>query len=128
MPHGWVASDFIRSALDLFAYEREADHALVLAGGVPASWLQGEGVAISGLRTPYGEVDYTLRQNGKKLFLQIAPGAVPPGGFAFAWPRGDVPGATRINGRRTNWQAGELLIATAPAEIVVELAGAKVPH
>ena len=36
MPHGWVASDFIRSALDLFAYERDGDHALVLAAGVPA--------------------------------------------------------------------------------------------
>lgn len=35
MPHGWVASDFIRSALDLFAYERDADNALVLAAGLP---------------------------------------------------------------------------------------------
>ena len=25
MPHGWVASDYIRSVLDLFAYERESD-------------------------------------------------------------------------------------------------------
>jgi hypothetical protein len=35
MPHGWVASDFMRSALDLFAYERDADSALVLAAGLP---------------------------------------------------------------------------------------------
>jgi hypothetical protein len=38
MPHAWVHSDFARSALDLFAYERDADHALVLAAGVPAAW------------------------------------------------------------------------------------------
>ena len=25
MPHGWISSDYIRSALDLFAYERETD-------------------------------------------------------------------------------------------------------
>ena len=31
MPHGWVASDFIRAVLDLFAYERDGDDALVIA-------------------------------------------------------------------------------------------------
>src|SRR5207245_8821854 len=35
MPHAWIASDFIRSALDLFAYERESDRTLVLAAGIP---------------------------------------------------------------------------------------------
>ena len=43
MPHGWVASDFIRSALDLFAYEREADNALVLAAGLPCSGWRARG-------------------------------------------------------------------------------------
>ena len=52
MPHGWVASDFIRAALDLFAYERDGDDALVLAAGVPAAWLDGAGIAMRGLRTP----------------------------------------------------------------------------
>ena len=48
MPHAWVASDFIRAALDLFAYERDADHAIVLAAASrrtgstePASRVQG---------------------------------------------------------------------------------------
>ena len=35
MPHAWVASDYVRSALDLFAYERETDNALVLAARDP---------------------------------------------------------------------------------------------
>ena len=38
MPHGWVASDGIRSVLDLLAYEHDADSSLVLAHGVPAAW------------------------------------------------------------------------------------------
>jgi hypothetical protein len=33
MPHGWVASDQIRSVLDLFAYEHEGERSLVLAAG-----------------------------------------------------------------------------------------------
>ena len=35
MPHAWIASDFIRAVLDLFAYERNDDDALVLAAGIP---------------------------------------------------------------------------------------------
>ena len=59
LPHAWVASDYIRSVLDLFAYER-GDGAMVLAGGIPAAWLDRAGVAIRGLRTPYGTVAYSL--------------------------------------------------------------------
>ena len=59
MPHAWVASDYIRSVLDLFAYER-SDGALVLAGGIPAAWLHRAGVVDRGLRTPYGPLRYSL--------------------------------------------------------------------
>ena len=52
MPHAWVSSDFIRAALDLFAYERYEHQALVVAAGVPAAWLDGKGIALRGLRTP----------------------------------------------------------------------------
>jgi hypothetical protein len=65
MPHSWVASDFIRSALDLFAYERVADNALVLAAGLPLQWLEGEGVAVENLRTPYGRLSYTLHSHDR---------------------------------------------------------------
>ena len=54
LPHARVASDFVRSALDMFAYNRDLDDALVLAAGVPTAWLQGEGIAVQGLRTPQG--------------------------------------------------------------------------
>ncbi|MDQ2735155.1 MAG: coagulation factor 5/8 type domain-containing protein, partial [Pseudomonadota bacterium] len=61
MPHGWVASDHIRSVLDMFAYEREGDHSVVLAAGVPMSWLRGKGLSIHHLRTPYGRLTWTAR-------------------------------------------------------------------
>ncbi len=120
MPHAWVASDFIRSLLDLFVYERVADRSLVLAAGVPAGWL-GEGVAIEGLRTPYGTVSYSLAQQGSRIVLDLASGSrVPPGGFVFAWPLETAPGETRINGRGARWQNGELVIRELPVRIVVE--------
>ncbi|MGZ5038985.1 MAG: hypothetical protein ACXWAW_19370 [Usitatibacter sp.] len=88
MPHGWVASDFIRSALDMFAYERESDGAMVLAAGVPDSWLDGPGIAIEGLRTPWGALGYSLRREGPGLFLEIPAGAaMPPGGLVLSTPQ-----------------------------------------
>jgi len=120
MPHGWVASDFIRSALDLFAYERAADRALVLAAGLPLQWLQGEGVTIENLRTPYGSLSYTLHSQGRRLVLKIAAGLQPPpGGLVFIWPGERPPGATRLNGTPVSWQGAELRMHQLPAEVIV---------
>jgi len=52
MPHGWVASDHIRSVLDLFAYEDEGRQSIVLAAGIPLSWLDRRGLSVQRLRTP----------------------------------------------------------------------------
>lgn len=121
MPHGWVASDFIRSALDLFAYERDADHSLVLAAGVPADWLTGDGISVAGLGTVYGKLSYTLSQRGNKLHLHVAAGARPPGGFTLTWPTAGPPGTTMTNGKPAHWHAGELHIPQAPADVVVNI-------
>ncbi|UHQ19153.1 discoidin domain-containing protein [Lysobacter sp. KIS68-7] len=83
LPHAWVASDYVRSALDLFAYER--GDAIVLAAGIPERWLEGEGVAIDGLRTTSGPLAYTLRADAKTVHLAITQGTPPPGGFIFEW-------------------------------------------
>jgi hypothetical protein len=120
MPHGWVASDFMRSALDLFAYEREADRALVLAAGLPLQWLQGEGVTVENLRTPYGSLSYTLHSQGRRLVLKVAAGLQPPpGGLVFTWPGEQPPGATRLNGTPVSWQGAELRMHQLPAEVIV---------
>jgi F5/8 type C domain len=120
MPHGWVASDFIRSALDLFAYEREADNALVLAGGLPREWLEGEGVAVENLRTPYGPLSYSLRGQRHRLLLKVAAGVQPPpGGLVLIWPGDQPAGPTRLNGTPVSWQGAELRIHHLPAEVTV---------
>ncbi|MFT3904844.1 MAG: discoidin domain-containing protein [Steroidobacteraceae bacterium] len=114
MPHGWVASDFIRSALDLFAYERGPDQALVLAAGVDPGWLAGKGVSLHGLHTPYGVLSYTLRHAGGDTLLQIEPGlAAPPGGLVLSLDGKEYAlpaGATRISVDR----GGTLKSASAP--------------
>jgi hypothetical protein len=115
-----VASDFIRSALDLFSYEREADGALVLAAGLPQSWLEGEGVTVENLRTPYGRLSYSLQSQGRRLILKVvADLQLPPGGLVFVWPGEQPPGRTRLNGEPVGWQGTELRLHSLPAELIV---------
>lgn len=119
MPHAWIGSDYVRSALEMFAYRREADEALVLAAGVPVAWLDGEGVAVRGLRTPYGRLSYSLRREGGRLTLDVS-GDAPPGGFVLPWPYAEAPGRATLNGRRIAASARETRVA-GPGRLVINL-------
>jgi hypothetical protein len=119
LPHAWVESDYVRSALDLFAYTR--DDTLVLTAGIPSSWFAGEGVMVDGLRTPFGRLGYVAKRSAGQLRLSIAAGASPPGGFVLPWPGEGAPGAASIDGRPAQWQDGELRISTAPAIVEIEM-------
>ncbi|MDR6937540.1 discoidin domain-containing protein [Luteibacter sp. 3190] len=90
MPHAWIASDYVRSALDMFAYDRAQDGAIVVAAGVQPGWLAGEGVAIRDLRTPYGRFGYTLKAVNGKAVLTITQPVKAPGGVVLSLPSGEV--------------------------------------
>jgi hypothetical protein len=120
LPHAWVASDFVRSVLDMFAYTREIDEALVIAAGIPNDWLDGEGITVENLRTPYGKLSYTLRRDEGVLRLTIGKGMqLPAGGVILPWPAAGNPGKTSINGKPIAWKSGELRITSLPAEILI---------
>ncbi len=121
LPHAWVGSDFVRSALDMFAYGREIDDSIVLAAGIPTPWLEGEGIAIDGLRTPHGSLAYSLRRDGDALRLEIPKGLkVPAGGLVLPWPYDTAPGRTTVNGAAAQWVDRELRIGTLPAVVVMQ--------
>ncbi|HWW69056.1 MAG TPA: hypothetical protein VN089_03880, partial [Duganella sp.] len=120
MPHGWISSDYIRAALDSFAYEREADHALLLAEGVPLDWLRGEGIGLQGLRTPYGPLSYSMAAAGGTLSLNVeAMPRTPPGGVVFTWPWDTAPGAATLNGRPVAWRNRQVHIDSLPAVLKI---------
>ena len=122
MPHGWVASDFIRSALDLFAYEREADRSIVIAAGIPAAWLDGDGVSVENLRTRYGKLGYSLKRDGQVLRLDVRGDLeVPEGGMVLAPPPPFAGAPARIGGRRTAWNGDELRIRAVPATVEIAI-------
>jgi hypothetical protein len=121
MPHAWVGTDFIRSVLDLFAWERESDGALVLAAGIPALWLrQGSGVAVRGLRTPHGLLDYKLRNEKRGLRFSIAGSAMPPGGLALKPPLEAPSRRVTVNGKAVPFSGQELVIRRLPADVLFE--------
>ena len=95
---------------------------LVLAAGVPAGWLEGPGVAVKELRTPYGRLTYSLRrdENGD-VVLDVAGGLqTPPGGLVLTWPGVGAPTTdTRLNGRIVRWDGTELRFHELPARVIV---------
>jgi hypothetical protein len=123
MPHGWVASTYLRALRSLFAYEREADEALVLAAGVPSEWLAGGApIRVRGLPTYWGALDYELSATDERtLRFEIRGGLeLPPGGIVLEPP---LPGALRsgtVNGKPIPGPGGRsATIREVPARVVL---------
>ena len=122
MPHGWVGSDYIRSLLDFFAYERAEDGALVLGAGVPLDWVRASGgISVRGLRTRWGRLDLSMREDARGLRVSISGGVrVPPGGLALRPPLSGVPGRVTVGGKAVKFGETELVVRTAPAEVLFQ--------
>ncbi|MEO8448346.1 MAG: discoidin domain-containing protein [Gemmatimonadota bacterium] len=110
LPHTWVASDFLRSAADLFAYERESDSALVVGAGVDERWLTGRGVRVTRLQTWWGPVSYTMTAEAGRVRVRLQGGfTVPKGGVRVASPRLAQPRQVCIDTDCRPWTGGELV-------------------
>jgi hypothetical protein len=122
MPHTWVGSDYIRSLLDMFVYERRGENgapaALVLAAGLPVAWLEDGGVRIGRLPTPYGSLAYALRRESGAVVMEIGGDLAPPAGGLVLRPPAAGAAAT-ANGRPVACGAGgEVVIHGVPARVV----------
>lgn len=121
LPHAWVASDFIRSVLDIFAYEREHDRTIVLGAGLSDSWLNGRGIDVHGLRSAYGALDFTMRATPKSLRVRISADAQPPGGYVVPWPWTPPPGPATLNGRPIRLENGAFRLPAAKIPLTLEV-------
>ncbi|RZA19237.1 MAG: discoidin domain-containing protein [Lysobacteraceae bacterium] len=121
LPHAWVASDYVRSVLDMFAYNREVDDALVIAAGIPGDWLEGEGIGVEGLRTPQGRLDYTLKARDGVLRLDVPAGlALPKGGLVLSLPQPWASGRVRAGAAgAAGIDNGEVRIMRLPARVEI---------
>jgi hypothetical protein len=123
MPHTWVGSDFIRSVRSLFAFEREADQALVIAAGLPSDWVQStNGITLKRLPTHYGTLNYTLRfLRPDTLYLRLSGDlTLPAGKVVFRSPLDRPLQRVTINGKDTDrFTATCVVIGEFPAEVVL---------
>jgi hypothetical protein len=124
MPHTWVGSAMIRSVRTMFAYERESDGALVLAAGIPSTWLTpGEEIGVKRMPTYYGTLHYTLRnRDDQKLVLALSGDlSLPPGRIVVQPPLPRPLRSVRVNGRPVaTFTAGEATIDSVPATVEME--------
>lgn len=120
LPHGWVESDYLRVALDMFAYERAETAQMVLLSGFDAKWAGLGETRLERLHTPWGTLSLTVTKVGSSLKINIDSDAAPPGGYVV-----DVPslmrrdGRVRVDGRPMALHNGEAIIKTAKAEIIL---------
>ncbi len=125
MPHGWVASDQIRAVLDLFAYEHEGEHTLVLAAGVPMAWFAGPGLTLQDLRTPYGRLSWTARARTvagrNRVEFDVSALREPPAGGIVL--RGPWPPASRvwIDGHAVDGPADAIRLPRTPVRVRIQL-------
>lgn len=116
MPHSWVASDFIRSIFDALAYDRE-DGALVLAAGVPMSWL-GKPLHAGPLATYSGAVDLRMRIENDSVQFDLAGDAQP----AKLVVRSPDPRPIReavVDGRAVAHGEHEVVLAALPSRVAL---------
>jgi hypothetical protein len=122
VPHTWIGAEYVLAVRSMFAYERAADRSLVLAAGVPASWLDNGAVGVSGFPTHYGTLDLQLQRDGVDTLLMSVGGdlEVPPGGIVLRPPLTRPLAAVEVNGGSvTPFHADGVTITACPAQVVL---------
>ncbi len=120
MPHTWVGSDYIRSFLDMFAFERESDSSLVVGAGVKEDWVREHpGVRVTGLSTHYGPLTYDMRADNGVVTVNLRAGVrIPPGGIVVRSPLDRPFASVTVNGTPGSATGSEVTVRALPATIV----------
>lgn len=125
LPHTWISAEYILALRSLFAYEREADKTLVIAGGVTPEWLaEGHTVGVENLPTYYGKISYTLRLEEPNALRLTLKGdlMVPAGGILVKPPLSRPIRQIEVNGRMLrDFDKEGFICRECPAEGVIRL-------
>lgn len=124
LPHGWVASTYLRSVRRLLVDERHGDGALRIGAGIPERWVdEAPGVRARGLSTHTGRIDLGVRGEGPDRVVVEIGGtlAVPPAGIEVVSPRERALRAVTLNGRAHDaFDARVVRLRQIPARLVLE--------
>ncbi len=117
MPHSWVGSDFMRSLLDFFAYDRE-DGALVVGAGVPEKWVNGSSIHVGPLSTHTGTIDVRMRGYAQQVTVELGGTAHPRGGIIVRSPYERPVVRATVNGANVTINPEGATLEALPARIV----------
>ncbi len=122
MPHTWVGSDFVRSVLDMLAYERGRDSTLVVGAGVPWSWIATQpGISVSHVGTIYGPLAYTMRAMSETVEVVLGAGIrIPPGGIVVLPPARRPFRHATVDGKSAALTPdGSVVVRALPARVIM---------
>jgi hypothetical protein len=121
MPHTWVGSDYIRSFLDMLAFERESDSSLVIGAGVRDDWVkQDPGVRVANLSTQYGPLNYDMRASGNVATVNLRAGLrMPPGGIVIWSPLEQPILSAWVDGVPAAVKGAEVRVRKLPATVTI---------
>ena len=124
MPHTWVGSDYIRSALDMIAYDRESDSTIVIGAGIPEAWVTtAPGVVVRGLRTYHGSLDLSMRASpsGDAVNVTISLERLPGRGIVLRSPMARALRSATIDGTpaRLTTDGRGVIVNRARANVVL---------
>jgi hypothetical protein len=117
MPHSWVASDFVRSILDAFAYD-DGTGTLVVAAGVPRSWLS-QPMHVGPFATESGTIDVRMRGDDSGVTIDLS-GTAHPRKLIVRSPDDRPIREASVNGRPVEHTTGEVTVDQLPARVLLE--------
>jgi len=119
MPHTWIGTELVRAVLGMLMHE--ADTTLELLPAAPSAWLTGDGIRLSELRTAFGHLTMTARQEGAHLRVTLGPGIAPNTAVQVRWPSRQKPKSVTVDGQaRTNQTADGILLERPFQELVAQ--------
>jgi hypothetical protein len=117
MPHTWIGTELVRAVLGMLMHKGEK--ALELLPGAPETWLAGEGLRLSELRTAYGNLTMTARQKGASLRLTLGPGLAPNTPVQVSWPARKKPKSVTVDGQAQTHQTADGILVERPFKELV---------
>lgn len=89
IPHTWIAAEYLLALASMVASERERTDSMVLAAGLSWEWISQEnGIAVRGLPTRFGRLNFAIRSSSPNKIEVNVGGEIrlPPGGLSIAPP------------------------------------------
>jgi hypothetical protein len=123
VPHTWIGSEYVLAFRSMLVDERLASQSLVIAAGVPASWLEGgREVRATGVPTHYGTLDLHIARDGAGAIAMSIAGdlEVPPGGIVLRPPLARPIARVEVNGASVEtFDEDSATIDVCPARVVI---------